>query len=235
MTFRKPPWASGEPRSQWPVTRRRAWVLGALIGVNVLIELILFASDLGLAPHRLRSLAYEYGAFWKGLLTNWRPNFPAQPMAMFLTYAFLHAGMGHLFVNMFTLFSLGSGVIHRVGWVRFLGLYLASILGGALGFGLLASTPQPMVGASGALFGLAGAWITWDFLEARQEAPWRTLALQLLFLAGMNLVLWWAVSGHLAWQAHLGGFVAGALCASAHNSARSRHRTKPGESAGDVR
>ncbi len=189
--------------------RGRPWTLYALISVNVLIETLLVASDLSLLPSRLRSLAYEYGAFWAGLLTNWRPNYPAQPATMFVSYAFLHGGIGHLAVNMLTLFSLGSAIIQRVGEARFVLLYLVSLLGGAAGFGVLASSHQPMVGASGALFGLVGALIGWSFLDAHQAARWRVLLLQIAFLAGMNLVLWWALSGSLAWQAHLGGFLSG--------------------------
>lgn len=204
------------------VDQRLPWTLYALIALNVVIELVLVASDLRLLPPRLRSQAYEYGAFWAGLLTNWRPNYPAQPATMFVSYAFLHGGIGHLAVNMITLLSLGSGVIRRAGQVRFGLLYAVSLLGGAVGFGLLASTPQPMVGASGALFGLAGALIGWSFRDARAGERWRTLLLPIALLAAMNVALWWALSGSLAWQAHLGGFVAGFACAFVPSRVRRR-------------
>lgn len=134
---------------------------------------------------------------------------------MFLTYGFLHGGIVHFTVNMLTLFSLGPPLAERFGQARFLGLYAASILGGAVGFALLSTAYQPMVGASGALFGLAGAHValSYRFLrnEGRSIAPvWRALA----WLAGLNLVLWWAMNGHLAWETHLGGFIVGAALAA---------------------
>jgi membrane associated rhomboid family serine protease len=67
-----------------------------------------------------------------------------------------------------------------------------------------------MVGASGALFGLAGAWKAWEWREARKSgtALWHIL-LWLLGLAVLNLVLWVLQGGLLAWETHLGGFIAG--------------------------
>lgn len=186
-----------------------------VLGICVFVEAALTLADLRVIDVlRLRRLAYEYGGFWPGLLRDWRPNYTAQPATMFLTYGFLHGGLIHLAVNMVTLLSLGAAVTDRVGELRFSMIYAVSILGGGLGFGLLASTLQPMVGASGALFGLAGALVTWDLLDQLSARQWplRTLRVVVLLIV-LNFVLWWAMSGHLAWQTHLGGFLAGALAA----------------------
>lgn len=179
----------------------------------LLPEIVLTGADLGLwGTQHWRFNAFAWGGFWIGLLGNWRPNFALQPWAMFLTYGFLHGGAVHFAVNMLTLFSLGPPLAGRFGQGRFLALYAVSIMGGAAGFALLSRTPQPMVGASGALFGLAGAHValTYRMLRRRGEslAPVRRA---LLWLIGLNIVLWWAMNGHLAWQTHLGGFVAGWL------------------------
>ena len=107
----------------------------------------------------------RYGGFWVGLLQSWTPNYPSQPYLMFLTYGFLHGGLLHLVVNMVTLWSLGHAVIDRVGTRGFVLLYAASLLGGAAGYALLASTLAPMVGASGALFGLAGGLLAWGYVD----------------------------------------------------------------------
>ncbi|PTW44030.1 rhomboid family intramembrane serine protease [Rhodovulum kholense] len=191
-------------------------VLIGLIALCAAIELVLSLSDAGLLPPRLRALAYDYGGFWPGLLGNWKPNYPAQPYAMFVTYSVLHGGLAHLAVNMVTLWSLGGAVLDRVGAWRFALLYGASILGGAAGFALLAPDLRPMVGASGALFGLAGGLIAWASLDrvTYRETLWPVIRAVLLLL-GLNAVLWWAMHGMLAWQTHLGGFLAGALCALA--------------------
>jgi membrane associated rhomboid family serine protease len=87
-------------------------------------------------------------------------------------------------------------------------------VGGALGFALLSRVVAPMVGASGALFGLIGALIAWDYadLRARGASP-APVVKAIAWLTVLNLALWWAMNGHLAWQTHLGGFVAGWLAA----------------------
>ena len=148
------------------------------------------------------------------MLRDWGPNYAGQPYLMFLTYGFLHGGLLHLLVNMITLYSLGRGVVERVGLLRFLALYFASMIGGAAGFGLLADTLSPMVGASGALFGLAGGLMAWNYVDRflyRLEL-WPVARVALLLIA-INVVMWWALDGQLAWQTHLGGFVAGWIMA----------------------
>lgn len=163
---------------------------------------------------RLRQLAYEYGGFWPGLLGNWRPNYAAQPYAMFFTYSLLHGGLAHLAANMITLWSLGGPVLDRVGQRGFLLLYTGSCLGGGIGFALLAPDLRPMVGASGGLFGLVGGFLAWAYVDrfTYKEKLW-PIARACLLLIGLNAVLWWVMGGQLAWQAHLGGFVVGWILA----------------------
>ncbi|WP_248700107.1 rhomboid family intramembrane serine protease [Haematobacter massiliensis] len=203
------------PRREGILTdRMRAMPVVLVLFVACLIpELILSGADYGLwGDPGWRLWAWQHGGFWTGLLGNWRPNYAAQPWLMFLTYGFLHGGMIHFGVNMLTLFSLAPPLVERMGQGRFLLLYMASMIGGGLGFALLSQSPQPMVGASGALFGLAGAVmaLSWQYLRARGESL-RPVIRSLLWLAGLNLVLWWAMSGMLAWETHLGGFVVGWL------------------------
>jgi rhomboid protease GluP len=189
--------------------------LFGLLALCVLPELVLEGADWGLwGSVQWRSLAYGWFGFWPGLLHDWRPNYPSQPWAMFLTYGFLHGGPVHLVVNMITLISLGRAVIDQVGQGRFLLIYTVSLLGGGLGFGLLTNTTIPMVGASGALFGLVGAVIAWAIQDRRRESmtQW-PVARAVIWLIAMNVILWWATGGQLAWQTHLGGFVAGAAIA----------------------
>jgi membrane associated rhomboid family serine protease len=101
-------------------------------------------------------------------------------------------------------------VILRVGQARFLLLYGIASLGGALGFAALSASLRPMVGASGALFGLIGAWIAWDYIDrfSRSE-PLLPVLRPILILIVLNVVLYYAMGGHLAWETHLGGFLAG--------------------------
>lgn len=199
--------------------RNTSSVLIGLIALISAIEVILLLADLGLiGSARWRPLSYQYGAFWAGLLQDWRPNYAAQPVAMFFTYAFLHAGPGHLTGNMLTLFWLGKTAAARLGNAHFALLYLASMLGGGAAFGMLSRSPAPMVGASGAIMGLAAAWIVWDWQDRRKSGArgWAAArwAVGMTFaLGGLNLGVWVWLNGILAWQTHLGGFLSGAAMA----------------------
>lgn len=186
-------------------------VLWAIFALCLLPELVLTGADLGLwGTAQWRTIAWSNAGFWAGLLHDWHPNYRLQPVAMFATYGFLHAGPMHFLLNMLTLFSVGTPIVERIGSPRFLVVYAASLIGGAAGFAALSDIAAPMVGASGALFGLIGAWIAWDYRARRRaNAPVAPVARSLIWLLALNLLLWWAMNGHLAWQTHLGGFVAG--------------------------
>jgi len=215
--------SESEERSPAPVMPPRgAWLLGLLIGAMCAIELAIWGGGvlLGAVPG-VRGLVLENGAFWPGLLRDWRPNYAVQPWTMFVTYGFLHSGLIHLAVNMLALWSLGLRAIERVGVGGFALLYGASLIGGAIAFGLLAADLRPMVGASGALFGLAGAVLAWERFDRSSGglSPWPVAQAVALLLA-LNLVLWWAMDGLLAWQTHLGGFATGWLVAVLVDPAR---------------
>lgn len=200
--------STSEHRSRFP---KIAGTLLVLAAVSSVVELILQGADWRLwGTLQWRSLAYQNGGFWVGLLHNWRPNYQYQPYLMFVTYGFLHGGLSHLVVNMLTLAGLGNIVISRIGPARFLLLYALATVGGALGFALLSDSVQPMVGASGALFGLAGALAAWEYVDrfTAEERLWPVLR-TVVWLIVLNLVLWWAMSGRLAWETHLGGFLSG--------------------------
>ncbi len=192
-------------------------VVWAVFLACLLPELLLSGADYGLwGTVHWRDYATGYAGFWPGLLGDWRPNYPGQALAMFVTYGFLHAGPVHFAVNMMSLTSLGRDVTDRLGPWGFLRVYGVAILGGGLGYGglVLALTPGgtvPMVGASGALFGLAGALTYWGWADRRELGESQAPVLKALaWLFGLNVVLYVVTGGRLAWQTHLGGFLAGA-------------------------
>jgi membrane associated rhomboid family serine protease len=129
---------------------------------------------------------------------------------MFGSYAWLHAGPGHLGGNLAALFWLGPQIAVRRGNGGLLLLWAVSMLGGGAAFGLLTQSPAPMVGASGALFGLAAAQVVAEVrretLRIRQILRGLGFAAALLVL---NLLVWLLQGGQLAWETHLGGFLAG--------------------------
>lgn len=163
---------------------------------------------------RFRATCIEYLGFWPGLLAGWTPNYASQPYTMFVSYAFVHAGPSHLVSNMIAIYVLSGWVLDRVGARGFLLLYGLAALGGAGLFTLLAESFRPMVGASGAVFGLAGGLLAWNYVDRfsaqRRLSPVLWIALGLVAL---NIVHWWSTRGQLAWQTHLGGFAAGWIAA----------------------
>lgn len=204
-------------------------ILCGLIGLPTGIEALLQAADFGLVGSPLwRGFAYQNGAFWAGLLHNWRPNYAAQPLVMFLSYAVLHDGVGHLAGNMLTLWLLGRRLTGVLGARVFLALYLCASLGGAAGFAVLSHSPHPMIGASGALFGLAGAAIWLETVDRhRLGITLWPIGGAVLGLIMLNALMWLALAGILAWQTHLGGFVTGVVVCAVGNGRARRDRTAP--------
>lgn len=192
-------------------TQRHAPVLLWIVGILAVLETAF--TLLGLPPlglGRLRNIAIMYGAFWPGLLGDWVPAFNGQPVTMFVTYAFLHGGFLHMLFNALILLHLGRESVNRLGQGGFLLLFALSSIGGAAVYGLLATSDAPMLGASGAVFGLFGATMFWDFQRRRAAgASLEPVGRLLIGLIVLNLLLYFLVAGMLAWQAHLGGFVAG--------------------------
>ena len=196
----------------WSISKLTApKTVWCIIVLCIGIEVTLSAGDFGaFGIQRYRRLVYEYFGFWPGLLADWKPNNLAQPYTMFFTYGFLHNGVVHLFVNMVTLWSMGREVVRRVGPLKFLSVYFGAIVSGGLGYALLTEQFRPMVGASGALFGLIGALMAWNYVDrfTLKEGLWPIARAAVLLLV-LNVALYWAMDGLMAWETHLGGFLGG--------------------------
>jgi membrane associated rhomboid family serine protease len=139
----------------------------------------------------------------------------------FFTAAFLHAPSMflHIAFNMFALWTLGQYLEPMLGRARFAALYLISGIGGQVAVTLLAGSPTleglrsgqddawltPVVGASGAIFGLFGALLLLNrHLGRSSTGMFATLAINALI--GF-------IYPNISWQAHLGGFLTGLACA----------------------
>jgi membrane associated rhomboid family serine protease len=128
------------------------------------------------------------------------------------TVVLLHGSLTHILFNMWAVWVLGPQIERGVGTWPFVSLYLASAgVGGAvfhfIGGGAAA------VGASGAIFGLFGIWLSWA-LHRRNTIQGRALLSQLGFLLLINAALPLIFRG-IAWEAHLGGLIAGFLIGEA--------------------
>lgn len=135
-------------------------------------------------------------------------------------HAFLHAGWWHVGLNAFFFFLLGRLPAMRLGDVRFLLLFLISAAGSAFAYLVLAGKGgMPAVGASGAVCGVFTAYYLaipphWSMAlrDARIRNQWAVIFFINVVAMGVVSELGWFP---IAWQAHLGGFVAGGLAYAA--------------------
>jgi membrane associated rhomboid family serine protease len=183
----------------------------ALAGVIALIEIVLSLADAGIVfDHTLRTRALIAGAFWASLLHGDAPLYAVQPVTMFLSHAFLHGGLLHMAMNVTILLALGRFTADHYGGRVVLPVFaLGAIAGGAV-YGVIADGSLPMVGASGAVFAFLGLWIAWDWRRHRQAGFSTGPVLRRIgVLVLINVVTMIGLQGMLAWEAHLGGFLAG--------------------------
>ena len=139
---------------------------------------------------------YEYTALYGPLVQSgeyWR----------LFTVALVHGGLTHLFFNMFSLLVLGNPVEAAFGKARFLVIFLVSLLTGSLASIYLNSGPHVSVGASGAIFGLFGAFIAMRKIISEGVRD-------IYVIVGLNFALGFILGG-VDWRAHLGGLVGGYL------------------------
>jgi membrane associated rhomboid family serine protease len=179
-----------------PVTR-------ALIFINIGVLLLL-----QLAPKLIG-----------GLFALWPPRSGLFEPWQLITYAFLHGGWAHLFFNMFALFMFGGALERRWGGRRFLIYYLVCVLTAALTQLAVqgsAGAAEPVVGASGGVFGVLLAF-AWYFPRQKLiviPIPIPVSAWLLVTVYAL-LELLYGVTGTMpgvAHFAHLGGMLGGALC-----------------------
>lgn len=127
------------------------------------------------------------------------------------TAALLHGGMMHILFNMYALYLFGPRLEQQVGSPAFGALYVATAGTGGLVSYAFGATSQISIGASGAIFGLLGAWmfVAW---KMRHTPGGRSMFNQLGVLLAINLALPLFVGG-IDWRAHLGGLVGGIVIA----------------------
>ena len=144
---------------------------------------------------------------------------PSEPWRM-LTSIFLHsqASIFHILFNMYSLFVFGPAIESAVGRIRFLVLYLFAGFGGSLAVLALGAADGGVIGASGAIFGLLGAY----FVIARRMGGNTT---QLLIVIGLNLAIGFFVP-NIAWEAHIGGLIVGGAVAFTYLQLRRRDQTR---------
>ena len=190
----------------------KPYVTIAIIAANALV----FLYELTLDPYSLNNLIGTYGLIpshlqWTSLVTS----------------MFLHGGWMHLIGNMWFLWIYGDNVEDILGHGKFLLFYLlCGIAAALLQTSLSPDSRAPMVGASGAIAGVMGAYVVkfprsriltlvFFFFVTTVEIPAIIILLYwfaLQFFSGVGSLAYSRVSGGgVAWFAHVGGFVGGML------------------------
>ncbi len=168
---------------------------------GILIDYALFPERFFAAPHS----GYAYDSWIETVLP-------------FLGHGLLHADWMHVLMNAIFALAFGAGVVRVLGWWRTLLIYAGSQFGGALLYlylsQFLSSQASIAVGASGAVSGLTGAaflFMAQGRFLSRQFAMYSAVFLVgniMLALAGPALL-----GSAIAWEAHVGGYIVGALMA----------------------
>jgi membrane associated rhomboid family serine protease len=176
----------------------RAPATFVLIGLNVIAYLVEIAAGVGGLNNPGGEIVVKYALFG--------PAVAEGEWYRLVTSGFLHASLFHIGFNMLLLFLLGRLLEPALGTTRFVVLYFASLLAGSLG--ALVLDPNALtLGASGAVFGLAGA----SFVIARGRGM-NAIASEVGFLIAFNLIFSFTAP-RISAGGHIGGLIGGTLCA----------------------
>lgn len=178
--------SQGKPARSGPLRRlisRPQGVTLTIIGLTVIVSLFGFLN---------RDFMFGYLAY--------QPEYAIVQPWRLVTASLLHGGLMHLLLNMLALWMLGPAIEERFGKGPFLAMYIVMGVAGNVAVPWFGSH-SAVVGASGAIFGLFGVYLGVQRMMGRIDP-------QLLIIVGINLVYGFFVAG-IAWQAHLGGIVAG--------------------------
>ncbi|MBM3124906.1 MAG: rhomboid family intramembrane serine protease [Chloroflexi bacterium] len=197
-------------------TRRFPLVTLLLILVNVLV----FLYESRLSPAGLQAFILDWG-----LIPQQLKDGPQAAWWTVFTSMFMHGGWFHILTNMWVLFIFGDNVEARLGGIPYLIFYLSSgIAAAALQIALLPASGIPVVGASGAIAGVLGAYMLL-FPQSRVASLVPILFIfTLVEVPAFIYLAFWFVSqlfsgllsfegvdtSGIAWWAHVGGFVFGA-------------------------
>jgi membrane associated rhomboid family serine protease len=196
--------AGGTPKQ---VSRQRSRALG--LG-RPQVTLTLIAINIAAWLVEISPVGQLFQAYFQLLPVN----VPIAPWQL-ITGGFLHDPSSplHILFNMYSLYIFGQVLEPMLGRARFVALYLISLFAGSLAVIWFGASMIPTVGASGAIFGLMGAY----FVVLRSLGQQSN---QLLGLIAINLVFTFININTISWQAHIGGLVGGAAVAFIYSKTR---------------
>lgn len=219
-----PLWDS-EPHRRPPV------VTGLLIAANLAVYIYQFTLQLQ-GGSALNAFIDQYALTPRTLVGNLGSG---EVWLTVLTSMFLHGSWAHVLGNCWFLWIFGNNIEDRLGPIRYLLLYLASgVAAAALQILVYPAASLPMVGASGAISGVLGAYLCLHPLSwIYTLIPWIVPIVPVPAI--VFLPLWFAIQafngfgalmsgqmarGGVAWWAHLGGFLAGFVLVAGQRKAR---------------
>lgn len=173
-------------------TSGRPVITFGIVAVTLVTYLLQLVPGLGVQQWLLFFAPFLYPEL-SGTFQPWR----------LLTVLLVHGSFVHVGLNMLAVWMIGRSLEPLLGRWRFLTLYLLAGLGGSVGVALIAFT-TPVVGASGAVFGLLGALLV---IGRHIGADIRNIVVVLV----INLVIGFLPGFTVAWQAHIGGLLVGGL------------------------
>ena len=194
-----------------------AIVTWTLVGINVAIFLVTWVRPNIVTDLELLGYAsYGYGGPMHGVAAG---EWYRLITSAFLAPATGLSGLGFADIafNMWALVFVGPSLEATLGRLRFLAVYLLSAVAGGVMYYFLAPQNAAAAGASGAIFGLFGAW----FVVARRL---RLDSRGIVILIAINLALSFFFHNAIAWQDHIGGLLAGALLTAAYVYAPRKNR-----------
>ncbi len=194
------------------------------LGVMYAIEVIPAGPGALFSGPSLLRLLELGGNFGYGVIGGSEVGVAAGQYWRLFTSMFLHANLVHIALNAYALFLFGHVIERELGRIRFALIYLTTgLFASAVSFAL-ASPRQVGIGASGAIFGLFGAFFAYNY-RRRHQALAAARIRQMVLLLVINLALGVSVPG-VDWHAHVGGFVAGLVAGTVAEGwgAQSRRR-----------
>lgn len=199
-------------------TRTIPFVTISLIAMNILV----FIMQLMYQGNR-EAVVYAFGAIPHNL-TSFASTQPIHPYLTIFTSMFMHGGLFHIAGNMLYLWIFGNNIEDSIGHFRFIVFYLFCGVAAVLGHTMTApSSPLPMIGASGAISGILGAYALL-FPHARiHTLLFFGLFIKIVRIPALIVIGFWAIiqvvnglisqgflpQGGVAWFAHVGGFLTG--------------------------
>jgi membrane associated rhomboid family serine protease len=208
-----------EARKTSPRSRVRVrFILGrpgsvttALLVLNIAMFLveIVFSGGGGLAGGPNNAKLFQLGALFPPAIAKTAVLPEHHQYWRLITAMFLHAGLLHLALNMYALYLFGYLIENAFGPARFLSIYFVSGFIASVTSFAFGPVGEVGVGASGAIFGLLGAWVAYNYRRRGSAMASANLRGALMIIV-LNAVLAAAIP-QIDWRAHLGGLLAGAI------------------------